>query len=87
MLDFHEFFDRLEIVHEDVKIKLFKFSLEGIALHWCRFLPDASVTSLADFHATFHVFCKDNFSVDLLFLECCHEFNLLKVELQGEYAA
>jgi hypothetical protein len=87
LLDFHEFIDRLEIVHEDVKIKLFKFSLEGIGLDWCRSLPDASINSLAEFHSAFHVFCKDHFSVDLLFPDCCHEFNLSKSELQGEYAA
>jgi hypothetical protein len=77
LLDFHDFIDRLEIVHEDVQIKLFKFSLEGIALDWCQSLPDASVCSLADFHAAFHVFCKDHFLDDLLYPECCHDFNLL----------
>jgi hypothetical protein len=77
LLDFHDFIDRLEIVHEDVQIKLFKFSLEGIALDWCRSLPSASVSSLADFHAAFHVFCKDHFPDDLLYPQCCHEFYLL----------
>jgi hypothetical protein len=47
----------------------------------------ASINSLAEFHSAFHVFCKDHFSVDLLFPDCCHEFNLSKSELQGEYAA
>ena len=87
LLDFHEFIDRLEIVHEDVKIKLFKFSLEGIGLDWCRSLPDASIISLAEFHSAFHVFCKDHFSANLLFPDCCHEFNLSKLELQEEYVA
>jgi hypothetical protein len=77
LLDFHDFIDRLEIVHKDVQIKLFKFSLEGIALDWCRSLPSASVCSLADFHAAFHVFCKDHFPDDLLYPQCCHEFYLL----------
>jgi hypothetical protein len=77
LLDFHDFIDRLEIVHEDVQIKLFKFSLEGIALDWCRSLPSASVSSLADFHAAFHVFCKNHFPDDLLYPQCCHEFYLL----------
>jgi hypothetical protein len=85
LLDFHEFIDRLEIVHEDVQIKLFKFSLEGIALDWCRSLSDASVSSLADFHVAFHVFCKDLFSIDLLFPECCHEFHLSKLKLLEKY--
>jgi hypothetical protein len=77
LLDFHEFINRLEIVHEDVQIKLFKFSLDGIALDWCRSLPNASVSSLADFHAAFHLFCKEIYSADLLYPKCCHDFNLL----------
>ena len=32
LLDFHDFIYRLEIVHEDVQINLFRYSLEGIAL-------------------------------------------------------
>jgi hypothetical protein len=32
-------------------------------------------------------FVRIIFSADLLFPECCHEFNLSKSELQGEYAA
>ena len=32
LLDFHDFIHRLEIVHEDVQIKIFRYSLEGIAL-------------------------------------------------------
>jgi hypothetical protein len=31
----------------------------------------------ADFHAAFHLFCKEIFSADLLYPECCHEFHLL----------
>jgi hypothetical protein len=87
LLDFHDYMHRLQIVHEDVQIRLFCFSLEGIARDWYRSLPNASVSSLADFHVAFHVFCKDHFPADLLFPECCHEFNLSKVDLQEEYAA
>jgi hypothetical protein len=32
---------------------------------------------LANFHAAFHLFCQDIFSADLLYPECCHDFNLL----------
>jgi hypothetical protein len=81
LLDFHDFIHWLEIVHEDVQIKFFRHSLEGIALEWCRSLPSASVISLAYFHDSFHVFCKDQFSNDFLYPECCHEFNLLNKEL------
>jgi len=77
LLDFHDFIHRLEIVHEDVQIKLFRYSLEGIALDWCRSLPKASSNSLVDFHAAFHVFCKDQFPNAFLYPECCHEFSLL----------
>jgi hypothetical protein len=77
LLDFHDYMHRLQVVHEDVQIWLFYFSLEGIARDWYQSLPYASINSLADFHAAFHVFCKGIFSDDFLFPECCHEFNLL----------
>jgi hypothetical protein len=77
LLDFHDLIHRLQIIHEDVQIKLSRYSLEGISLDWCRSLPNASISSLAYFHAAFHSFCKRKFSVDLLYPECCHEFNLL----------
>ena len=73
LLDFHDFINyRLEIVHEDVQIKLFRYSLEGICLDWCRSLPKESISSLAYFHAAFHVFCKDQFQNDFLYPKCCH---------------
>jgi hypothetical protein len=77
LLDFHDYIHRLQVVHEDVQIRLFCFSLEGIARDWYRSLPIASINSLAEFHAAFHLFCKEIFSANLLFPECCHEFNLL----------
>jgi hypothetical protein len=81
LLYFHDFIHRLEIVHEDVQIKLFRFSLEGIARDWYLSLPVTSISSLAYFHAAFHLFCKEIFSDDFLYPECCHEFNLLNKEL------
>jgi len=83
LLDFHDFIHWIEIVHEDVQIKLFEFSLEGIAHDWCRSLPVASIISLADFHAAFHLFWKEIFSTDLLYPECCHEFHLLTKDLDS----
>ena len=77
LLDFHDFIHRLQIIHEDVQINLFRYSLEGFALNCCRSLPNASISSLANFHVAFHFFCKDIFSTDLLYLKCCHDFNLL----------
>jgi hypothetical protein len=77
LLDFHDFIHWLEIIHEYVQINLSRYSLEGFSLNWCRSLPNASISSLENFHAAFHLFCKDIFSVDLLYPECCHDFNLL----------
>ena len=37
--DFHDWIHRLHFVHEDVKIKLFRFSLKGATLDYCRNLP------------------------------------------------
>jgi hypothetical protein len=80
LLDFHDYMHRLRVVHEDVQIRLFSLSLEGIARDWYRSLPFSSVSSLADFHAAFHLFCKEIYSADLLYPECCHDFNLLNKE-------
>jgi hypothetical protein len=77
LLDFHDCMHRLQVMHEDVQIRLFSFSLEGIARDWCRSLPIASISSLADFHAAFNSFCKDYFPAEHLFEECCNEFSLL----------
>ena len=76
-------------MHEDVQIKLFWYSLGGIARDWYRSLPIASISSLADFHAAIHLFCKGRFLADLLYYECYHEFNLLNKELNihDEYGA
>jgi hypothetical protein len=74
LLDFHDFIHRLGIVHEDVQIKLFRYSLEGISLDWCRSLPASSIHSLASFHYAFHLFCKDEFPAESLFEGCCDEF-------------
>jgi hypothetical protein len=77
LLDFHDFIHRLHIVHEDVQIKIFRYSLEGISHDWCRSLPIASIISLTGFHATFNSFCKEYFSAEHLLEECCDEFSLL----------
>jgi hypothetical protein len=75
LLDFHEFIHERQIVHEDVKIKIFRYSLKGEALDWCRSLPASSINSLASFHNAFNIFCKENFSAESLFENCCDEFD------------
>jgi hypothetical protein len=77
LLGFNDFIHQLHIVHEDVQINLFKYSLEGVARDWCRSLPIASIVSLTGFHATFNSFCKEYFSAEYLYESCCDEFSLL----------
>jgi hypothetical protein len=77
LLDFHEAIHRHNITHEDVRIKLFRYSLKGAALEWCRSLPAASIRSLTGFHTAFNSFCKDYYPADCLFENCCEEFSSL----------
>jgi hypothetical protein len=77
LLDFHEAIHRHNIMHEDVWIKLFRYSLKGASLEWCRSLPAASIHSLTGFHTTFNSFCKDYYPVVCLFENCCEEFSSL----------
>jgi hypothetical protein len=77
LLDFHEAIHRHHITHEDVQIKLFRYSLKGAALEWCRSLPTASIRSLIGFHTAFNSFCKDYCPTAGLYENCCEEFSLL----------
>jgi hypothetical protein len=77
LLDFHEAIHRHNITHEDVRIKLFRYSLKGAALEWCRSLPAASIRSLTGFHTAFNSFCKDYYPAVRLFENCCEEFSSL----------
>jgi hypothetical protein len=83
LLDFHGVIDRLNITHEDVQIKLFRYSLKGVALDWCRSLPTASIHSLKGFHTAFHSFCKDYFPSECLYENCCEEFSSLHESSAG----
>jgi hypothetical protein len=74
LLDFHEFVHERQIVHEDVQIKLFRYSLKGEALDWYKSLTASSINSLASFHNAFNIFCKENFSAESLFENCCDVF-------------
>ena len=87
LFNFHQCMLEHGFVHEDVLIKLFKFSLEGNAREWCQSLPAVSIHSLKDFHVAFNSYYEKIYSADLLFLECCHEFNLSKVDIHEDYAA
>lgn len=73
--DFHDWIHRLHVVHENVKVKLFRFSLKGATLDWCRSLPKASITCLSDFHNAFNSTYKNRYLVEFFFLKCCHHFD------------
>jgi hypothetical protein len=73
LFNFHECMLEHGFVHEDVLIKLFKFSLEGNAREWCQSLPAVSIHSLKDFHVAFNSYYEKIYPADLLFPECCHD--------------
>jgi hypothetical protein len=80
LFNFHECMLEHGFVHEDVLIKLFKFSLEGNAREWCQSLPAVSIHSLKDFHVAFNSYYEKIYPADLLFPECCHEEEIVPVE-------
>jgi hypothetical protein len=80
LFNFHECMLEHGFVHEDVLIKLFKFSLEGNAREWCQSLPAVSIHSLKDFHVAFNSYYEKIYPADLLFSECCHEEEIVPVE-------
>jgi hypothetical protein len=65
--------DKLDIYHEDVFMKLFMFSLGGDARLWYKSLSPSSISSLKEFHTTFHKHCKRIYSAELLFEDCCNK--------------
>jgi hypothetical protein len=75
LLNFHKCMLEHDFFHEDVLIKMFRFSLEEHAREWCQSLPAASIHSLKDFYVAF----KQRYSVDLLFEECCMGFEVQDV--------
>ena len=64
----HNFF------HEDVLIKMFRFSLKEHAREWCQSLLAASIHSSKEFHIVFHHYYKNIYLVDFPFDNCCKEF-------------
>jgi hypothetical protein len=76
LLKFHECMELLNLQHEDVRMKMFMYSLYGDARKWYFSLPSSSISSLKDFHKAFNQRCKKFFPNELLFDNCCEEFNL-----------
>jgi hypothetical protein len=73
LFNFHKCMLEHGFVHEDVLIKLFKFSLEEKAREWCQSLPAVSIHSLKDFHVAFNSYYEKIYSADLIFDNCCKE--------------
>jgi hypothetical protein len=74
LLNFHRCMLEHDFVHEDVLIKMFIFYLEEHAREWCQSLPNDSIHSLKEFHTVFHHHYKKNYPTDILFENCCKEF-------------
>lgn len=74
LLNFHECMLKLKVIHEDVMIKLFRYSFEGKSHDQCRSLSPSSISSLQEFHTVFHHHCKIFYPIDLLFEKCSKEF-------------
>jgi hypothetical protein len=72
LFEFHKLMHQLDIHHEDVLMKLFMFSLGGDARLWYKSLLPSSISSLKEFHAAFHKYCKRMYSSEFLFEDCCN---------------
>ena len=70
---FHKCMIEHGFIHEDVLIKLFRFSLQEHAREWCQSLPVGSIHSLKEFHTTFHHHFRKFYPVDSIFDNCCNE--------------
>ena len=62
LIKFHECMYLLDLQHEDVRMKMFMYSLDGDAREWYFSLPPSSISSLKDFHTVFHEHYKRYFS-------------------------
>ena len=59
---FHKHVHKLGLeLHEDYLMKMFMASLEENARSWYEGLPSRSLSSLKDFHSTFHEHFKDQY--------------------------
>ena len=63
-----------DFIHEDVLIKMFRFSLDEHDHEWCPSLLVASIHALKDFHMDFNSDYEKIYPVEILFEECCGKF-------------
>jgi hypothetical protein len=62
---------QLGVLHEDVLMKMFMYSLEGDSRQWYMSLPPSIISSLKYFHVVFHAYCKRIYHVEILLEHCC----------------
>jgi hypothetical protein len=68
---FENFIDNLEIVHEDIVMRLFSKSLTGEAALWFRFLEPGSIGSWTDFYYVFSKHWGENKCLDQYLNDFC----------------
>ena len=74
LIKFHECMNLVYLQHEDVRMKMFMYSLDGDAHEWYFSLPPSNISSLKNFHKVFHEHCKMYFLDEFLFENCCEEY-------------
>jgi hypothetical protein len=86
LVKFHQCIDQLDVYHEDALMKMFVYSLDGDARQWYITLPISSISSLKDFHAAFHSYCKRIYPVEHLLNNCCEQFKSLRKKIQEDFS-
>jgi hypothetical protein len=71
--EFHELMYQWGIHHEDILLKMLMFSLVGDAREWYFSLPPTSISSLAEFHASFNRHCRNFYSSEFIYYNYCEE--------------
>lgn len=74
LIEFHECMHQLGIVHEYLLMKMFRYSLEGNAQEWCRYLPFSSIYSMKELHISFYNHYRRYFPHAILFEDYYQEF-------------
>lgn len=81
--EIHDCMEWQGIIHEDVKMKLFMFSLDLEARDWFKSLPCSSISSLKYFHSVFNSSCRVYYPHKFLFENCCEYYDF-KETLKGQ---
>jgi hypothetical protein len=74
VLEFHALMQQLDIQHEDIRMKLFMYSLQGDVHIWYHSLEPSSISSLKEFHVAFNIHCQKFYSSELICHSCCEEY-------------